>query len=64
MGVGMLIDLRLFSRYLKPGGRIEVAESRAKLYCDDGSCPEDSYLYSWEVSTRETRNAKTKDHQD
>ncbi|KAJ5464374.1 uncharacterized protein N7458_000060 [Penicillium daleae] len=35
-------------RYLKPGGRIEVAEYRAKLYCDDGSCPEDSYLYKWE----------------
>lgn len=47
-----------FSRYLKPGGRIEISEARTKINCDDGTIPEDSYMYKWEVSDNKTRHPK------
>ena len=33
--------------HLKPGGRIELAEGRPQLWCDDNSYTKDSAAYRW-----------------
>lgn len=34
---------------LKPGGKIEISDCRAKFFCDDDTWPDDSYMRKWTV---------------